>query len=92
MIRAGLASSMLVGIIVGRRIVGVPTLVNVDLETSGRARRAGGSERADAEIAACRTLRELVAASTRRTEREMTLERGMPNWSPFETAIAQTVV
>ncbi|MGA7052712.1 MAG: TetR family transcriptional regulator [Mycobacterium sp.] len=32
-IRAGLASSMLVGIIVGRRIVGVPTLANVDLET-----------------------------------------------------------
>jgi AcrR family transcriptional regulator len=32
-IRAGLASSMLVGIVVGRRIVGVPTLVNVDLET-----------------------------------------------------------
>jgi AcrR family transcriptional regulator len=32
-IRAGLASSMLVGIVVGRRIVGVPTLVDVDLET-----------------------------------------------------------
>jgi AcrR family transcriptional regulator len=32
-VRAGLASSMLVGIVVGRRIVGVPTLANVDLET-----------------------------------------------------------
>jgi AcrR family transcriptional regulator len=32
-IRAGLASSMLVGIIVGRRIVGVPTLADLDLET-----------------------------------------------------------
>jgi AcrR family transcriptional regulator len=32
-VRAGLASSMLVGIIVGRRIVGVPTLANVDVET-----------------------------------------------------------
>jgi AcrR family transcriptional regulator len=31
--RAGLASSMLVGIIVGRRIVGVPTLADLDLET-----------------------------------------------------------
>ncbi len=31
--RAGLASSMLVGVIVGRRIVGVPTLANLDLET-----------------------------------------------------------
>jgi AcrR family transcriptional regulator len=32
-IRAGLASSMLVGIIVGRRIVGVSTLADLDLET-----------------------------------------------------------
>ncbi len=32
-VRAGLASSMLVGIVVGRRIVGVPTIANVDLET-----------------------------------------------------------
>ncbi|MGH3638524.1 MAG: hypothetical protein ACRDUX_05785, partial [Mycobacterium sp.] len=32
-IRAGLASSMLVGIVVGRRIVGVPTLAHVELET-----------------------------------------------------------
>jgi AcrR family transcriptional regulator len=32
-VRAGVASSMLVGIVVGRRIVGVPTLANVDLET-----------------------------------------------------------
>jgi AcrR family transcriptional regulator len=32
-VRAGLASSMLVGLVVGRRIVGVPTLANVDLET-----------------------------------------------------------
>lgn len=32
-VRAGLASSMLVGIIVGRRIVGVPTLANLDRET-----------------------------------------------------------
>ncbi|WP_375481970.1 TetR family transcriptional regulator [uncultured Mycobacterium sp.] len=32
-LRAGLASSMLVGIVVGRRIVGVPTLANVDVET-----------------------------------------------------------
>jgi AcrR family transcriptional regulator len=32
-LRAGLASSMLVGIVVGRRIVGVPALANVDLET-----------------------------------------------------------
>lgn len=31
--RAGLASSMLVGVIVGRRIVGVPTLANLDVET-----------------------------------------------------------
>lgn len=30
--RAGLAASMLVGVIVGRRIVGVPTLVEVDTE------------------------------------------------------------
>lgn len=32
-VRAGLASSMLVGIVVGRRIVGVPTLANTDMET-----------------------------------------------------------
>ena len=32
-VRAGLASSMLVGIVVGRRIVGVPTLAEVDTET-----------------------------------------------------------
>jgi AcrR family transcriptional regulator len=32
-VRAGVASSMLVGIIVGRRIVAVPTLANVDMET-----------------------------------------------------------
>ncbi len=32
-LRAGLASSMLVGIVVGRRIVGVPTLARADLET-----------------------------------------------------------
>jgi hypothetical protein len=32
-LRAGLASSMLVGIVVGRRIVGVPTLANADVET-----------------------------------------------------------
>lgn len=32
-LRAGLASSMLVGVIVGRRIVGVPMLVDADLET-----------------------------------------------------------
>jgi AcrR family transcriptional regulator len=32
-VRAGLASSMLVGIVVGRRIVGVPTLANLDVET-----------------------------------------------------------
>jgi AcrR family transcriptional regulator len=32
-VRAGLASSMLVGIVVGRRIVGVPTLADVDRET-----------------------------------------------------------
>jgi AcrR family transcriptional regulator len=32
-VRAGLASSMLVGIVVGRRIVGVPTISNVDRET-----------------------------------------------------------
>jgi AcrR family transcriptional regulator len=32
-VRAGLASSMLVGIVVGRRIVGVPTTANVDRET-----------------------------------------------------------
>jgi AcrR family transcriptional regulator len=30
--RAGLASSMLVGIVVGRRIVGVPTVADIDLE------------------------------------------------------------
>jgi AcrR family transcriptional regulator len=32
-VRAGLASSMLVGIVVGRRIVAVPTIANVDRET-----------------------------------------------------------
>lgn len=32
-LRAGLASSMLVGIVVGRRVVGVPTLVEADTET-----------------------------------------------------------
>ncbi len=32
-LRAGLASSMLVGIVVGRRIVGVPTLAGADLQT-----------------------------------------------------------
>jgi AcrR family transcriptional regulator len=32
-VRAGLASSMLVGIVVGRRIVGVPTLAGLDPET-----------------------------------------------------------
>jgi AcrR family transcriptional regulator len=32
-LRAGLASSMLVGIVVGRRIVGVPVLANADTET-----------------------------------------------------------
>lgn len=32
-LRAGLASSMLVGLVVGRRIVGVPTLVDADTET-----------------------------------------------------------
>jgi AcrR family transcriptional regulator len=32
-LRAGLASSMLVGIVVGRRIVGVPALADADLET-----------------------------------------------------------
>jgi AcrR family transcriptional regulator len=32
-LRAGLASSMLVGIVVGRRIVGVPILANADSET-----------------------------------------------------------
>ncbi len=32
-LRAGLVSSMLVGIVVGRRIVGVPTLANADRET-----------------------------------------------------------
>lgn len=32
-LRAGLASSMLVGIVVGRRIVGVPTLASADPET-----------------------------------------------------------
>ncbi len=32
-VRAGLASSMLVGIVVGRRIVAVPTISNVDRET-----------------------------------------------------------
>lgn len=32
-LRAGLASSMLVGLVVGRRIVGVPTLVDVDTDT-----------------------------------------------------------
>jgi hypothetical protein len=32
-LRAGLASSMLVGIVVGRRIVGVPILANADVET-----------------------------------------------------------
>jgi AcrR family transcriptional regulator len=32
-LRAGLASSMLVGLVVGRRIVGVPTLANADVET-----------------------------------------------------------
>ncbi len=32
-LRAGLASSMLVGIIVGRRIVGVPTLASTELES-----------------------------------------------------------
>jgi AcrR family transcriptional regulator len=32
-LRAGLAASMLVGLIVGRRVVGVPTLVDVETET-----------------------------------------------------------
>ena len=32
-LRAGVASSMLVGIIVGRRVVGVPTLAEADVET-----------------------------------------------------------
>ncbi|WP_217696674.1 TetR family transcriptional regulator [Mycobacterium sp. GA-1841] len=32
-LRAGLASSMLVGLVVGRRIVGVPALVEADVET-----------------------------------------------------------
>ncbi|MGA9677171.1 MAG: hypothetical protein WBR28_18640 [Mycobacterium sp.] len=32
-LRAGLASSMLVGIVVGRRIVGVPILANAESET-----------------------------------------------------------
>ncbi|WP_241983262.1 hypothetical protein [Cryobacterium tagatosivorans] len=32
-LRAGLASSMLVGIVTGRRIIGVPTLVAADTET-----------------------------------------------------------
>ncbi len=32
-LRAGLASSMLVGIVVGRRLVGVPVLANADVET-----------------------------------------------------------
>lgn len=32
-LRAGLASSMLVGIVVGRRIVGVPVIANADTET-----------------------------------------------------------
>jgi AcrR family transcriptional regulator len=33
MLRAGLASSMLVGLVVGRRIVGVPILADADVET-----------------------------------------------------------
>ncbi|OHV05280.1 hypothetical protein [Mycobacterium talmoniae] len=32
-LRAGLVSSMVVGLVVGRRIVGVPVLANADLET-----------------------------------------------------------
>jgi AcrR family transcriptional regulator len=32
-LRAGLASSMLVGLVVGRRLVGVPILANADVET-----------------------------------------------------------
>jgi hypothetical protein len=32
-LRAGLASSMLVGIVVGRRLVGVPILAEADTET-----------------------------------------------------------
>jgi AcrR family transcriptional regulator len=32
-LRAGLASSMLVGLVIGRRIVGVPILTNTDTET-----------------------------------------------------------
>lgn len=32
-LRAGLASSMLVGLVVGRRVVGVPTLIEADAET-----------------------------------------------------------
>ena len=32
-LRAGLASSMLVGVVVGRRLVGVPILANADVET-----------------------------------------------------------
>ena len=32
-LRAGLASSMLIGLVVGRRLVGVPILANADVET-----------------------------------------------------------
>jgi hypothetical protein len=32
-LRAGLASSMLVGLVVGRRIVGVPIVAGADVET-----------------------------------------------------------
>ncbi|MDT7739096.1 MAG: hypothetical protein QOK09_2465, partial [Mycobacterium sp.] len=32
-LRAGLASSMLVGLVVGRRLVGVPILANAEVET-----------------------------------------------------------
>jgi hypothetical protein len=35
-LRAGLASSMLVGLVVGRRLVGVPVLANADVETLAR--------------------------------------------------------
>jgi hypothetical protein len=70
---------MLVGIVVGRRIVGVSTLVNVDLETLLALLAPAVQSVLTPGFAACRTRRELVAVSTRRTEQGMTNERRMPN-------------
>ena len=78
-IRAGLASSMLVGIIVGRRIVGVPTLVNVDLETLVALVAPAVQSVLTPGLPHAERSASSLLSRPGEPNREMTIERRMPN-------------